>query len=125
MRLNPDCIRDILLEIETIPDNKHYYNFNPDSCSCNLPQYNYLEITYHLRQCDLYGYLYKPSFYMDNTCSVMDLTPKAHEFLANIREDTNWNKVKAIAKKVGCNSLDALMQISVNVVSELIQSHFH
>lgn len=124
MRLNPDCIRDILLEVECLPDNKHFYRFDPESCQCNLPQYEYLEVTYHLRQCDLCGYLYQPSFFVDNTCIVMDLTPKGHEFLANIREQSIWNKTKDIAKKVGCNSLATLSEIAVNVVSQIVQSYF-
>lgn len=54
--------------------------------------------------------------------NVADLTPKAHEFLADIRADTVWNDVKAVAAKVGSKSLSALSQIVAAVISEIIKA---
>jgi len=55
---------------------------------------------------------------------IRDLTPYGHKFIANIRESNNWNKIKKIANDVGTTSLEAIMQIAINVISGLIASKF-
>lgn len=116
MKLNPDCIRDILLSLEErtgrIPV---FFNYN-DSSSIGLNQYDSAELTYHINQCE-YANLIFISTRMNNGCLIKDLTPQAHEFLANIRLDTNWNETKNIAKKVGSTALSALIQIASNVIT--------
>lgn len=69
------------------------------------------------------GYLYNSSISCTGSCSVVDLTPKAHEFINNIRKDTNWNKTKEVAGKVGSFSLNVLSQIATNVITSLINSY--
>ena len=56
------------------------------------------------------------------TAVIFDLTPAGHQFLADIRKDTNWNKTKEIVKNVGSDSLDTLKQIATGVITSLIQS---
>ena len=125
MKLNPDCIRDILLTIEQIPSVNHHWDFNSDTIPQLFPQYTMEEVMYHLRQCELNGFLLSPSHSLNyDYFSVLDLTPAGHSFLANIRENTVWNGVKNIAGKVGSRSLDALVQIASNVVTELIKAQF-
>ena len=55
---------------------------------------------------------------------IKDLTPYGHKFIANIRENSNWNKVKKIANEVGTTSLEAIMQIAINVIGGIITSKF-
>ena len=62
---------------------------------------------------------------MDGGCTIIDLSPSAHEFLANIRKDTNWNKTKSIAKTVGSFSITALKEISVQVIASAISANFN
>lgn len=81
------------------------------------------ELEYHVRQCDLSGLFYNCNRGFGVT-TIADLSPAGHEFLANVRKDGNWNKVKSIGKKIGLQSLSALMQISTQVAAELIQSQF-
>lgn len=125
MKLNPDCVRDILLKIEEIPDVKHHWDFTPKNIPEIFPTYSIEEIIYHLRQCELSGFLLNPSHngnfdYYD----VADLTPYGHEFLNNIRENNIWNGVKSVANKVGTTSLNALVQIASNVITQLIKAQF-
>lgn len=85
------------------------------------------EIRYHVRQCELSGLLYRVHALSGGgelSYLIEDLTPKGHEFLANIRKDTVWNGVKDVAGKVGSTSLSALTQIASNVIAELIKSQF-
>ena len=122
MKLNPDCIRDILFAIEEKTSMKTLFYLDEDNCHTIFPNYDLDTVLYHLRQCDMYGYLYNSSLSCTGSCTVVDLTPKAHEFI-NIRKDTNWNKTKEIAGKVGSFSLNALSQIATNVITSLINSY--
>lgn len=123
MKLNPDCIRDILLAIESVCDTGHYFDSRED---LKTIQGNYTdeEIAYHARQCDLAGMLYKFRRGIDGGWEAQDLTPKGHEFLANIREDTIWNNVKMVSSKIGSKSLSAIYQIASSVISEIIKYQF-
>ncbi len=122
MKLNPDCIRYILLTLEPLTkhgeklciDYSNFYKFRGE--------YSEEEFTYHLQQCIHFKYLigkYKPMCFF-----IEDLSPKGHTFLADIKSDTNWNKTKEIANKVGSFSLDTLGNIATNVISNLITKNF-
>ena len=87
-----------------------------------LGNYTKDEIVYHARQCDMADMFYKFKQNSDGEWEVVDLTPKGHEFLANIREDTIWNNVKTVSSKVGSKSLNAISQIASAVVTEIIKS---
>lgn len=122
MRLNMDCVRDLLLLFEEKTEPHSCLSYSPQEISAELPDYSTKEILYHVSQCaaaDMFrGY--------QEDCSgnflLSDLSPKAHEFLANTREEGVWNKTKKIAKDVGSTSLNALCQIASGVVSAIIQS---
>ena len=116
MKLNPDCIRDILLAVETICDTEHYFNSRMDLDKIH-GNYSVEEIAYHARQCDMAGMFYKFKRGIDGGWEVVDLTPRGHEFLANIRED-----MKTVSSKVGSKSLNAISQIASAVVTEIIKS---
>lgn len=124
MRLIPDCIRDILLDIEECTAPGVFYNFKPTAVNpeARCSKYDSDTVLYHIKQCELNGYLTEVHWYMDRSCMVVDLTPLAHKFLSDIREDTNWNKTKEIAKSVGSTSMDAIRQIAAGVISSLIHS---
>lgn len=123
MRLNPDCIRDILLQVEDkIDSRKTTISF--DELLESLPNYDENTLHYHVNQISKSDLVDKV-FYADcRPYVISDLSPEGHEFLANIRSNTNWNKTKEIAKNVGASSLSSLREIAVSVISELIKSQF-
>lgn len=125
MKLNPDCIRDVLMDIEentTINTSWKYDSLNSPK---RLLDYDRFEIAYHARYCYEANLIKGFSIGGNSeTIYAVDLTPKGHEFLSNIRENKIWNGVKVIAGKIGSSSLDALIQISSNVVTELIKAQF-
>ncbi|MGT2915575.1 DUF2513 domain-containing protein [Streptococcus dysgalactiae] len=125
MKLNPDCIRDILLNIEERADYGNYALFASKEEFAQLPEYSANEIMYHIRQCDNSGFFLGKVSYFSEGCIVKDLSPLGHEFLANIRQDSNWSKTKDIAKNVGSTSLDVLKDISAQVISNLISGQFN
>lgn len=126
MRLNPDCIRDILLTVEEISDSSTHVGFKRGKIAeySRLDDYSDEEVFYHLNQCDLSGFFTKTIKDMTGNCTVLDLSPRGHEFLANIRKDKVWGGVKKIAGTIGATSLSALTQIASNVITELIKSQF-
>ncbi len=120
MKLNPDCIRDILFVVEEystysndVSEDKLYENL--------VPKYSQEEILYHVRQCEHSGLFLKVQHYFGGF-SIQDLSPYGHQFINDIRQDTNWNRTKDIAKNVGSFSLDVLKDISSQVITNLISN---
>ncbi len=124
MKLNPDCIRGLLLEVEDATDFLRMYEYDSKKPQTgHLKDFSREEILYHIRQCSL-SELILGVKYFDNGESVIipDLSPAGHKFLNNVRQDTIWNHTKTIAEKVGSKSLDMLIQISSNVITEIIKA---
>lgn len=119
MRLNPDCVRDILLTVEEHSGVKRFISL-PHPTFERLQKYSDSEVLYHIRQCDLAGFLYKVQPFGNDRLLIHDLTPKGHEFLADVRKDSIWNKTKETAESVGSSSLSALAQIAAGVVQAMI-----
>lgn len=124
MRLNPDCIRDILLTIEEISDFNSGWSYNTQKhCTSILNKYTYEEVLYHVSQSKRSGLIEGVKFYDGGSSFwVEDLSPSGHEFLANIRSDTLWDKVKNISSEVGSKSLNTMIQIASAVVTEIIKA---
>ena len=123
MRLNPDCVRGILLFVEDNTDFKHTVSISYREITPGLENYSLDEILYHVRQCFDSGLLERARG-TTASMTIKDLTPSGHAFIANIRENSNWNQTKEIAKKVGTSSLDMFQQIASNVISTLITNNF-
>lgn len=126
MKLSPDCIRDILMKLETMTDG-HSVFFFPNSAEFSertmlREKYSDDEIYYHLRQCSMEGFITDAEFGTNGSIHLKDLSPKAHAFLADIRSEKVWNSVMKIAGDVGSKSLNAIIQITSNVISELIKA---
>lgn len=122
MKLNPDCVRDILLSIEEATSMEADFEYEEGREPAErLKKYEPSEVIYHFRQCKLSDYLYNPV--MDNFggCFASDLTPSGHEFLADIRSNSVWSKTKETSEKVGADSIRAIKDIAVKVVAGLIK----
>lgn len=126
MKLNPDCIRDLLLTIEANTDYSNCWDFDVNCVNQKpLNRYSFDEVVYHIHQCQKSGLIDGCSIYMSGTAGcVQDLSPAGHRFLADIRSDNVWNGIKTVAGKVGSTSLEAITQIASNVITELIRSQF-
>ena len=115
----------LCLEEETLPNKRVSYDTEDfRNKFSRIQKYEVAEIDYHIGQCQQSGFFLDFKTTMIGIWSIADITPKAHEFLANIREDTIWNGVKSVAAKIGSKSMDAVVQIASNVVSELIRAQF-
>lgn len=127
MKLNPDCIRDILISVEEQSDFHHETVYKKNDMQLErLSKYPHDEIIYHIHQCELSNFIYGVH-YMDGGIhiDIHDLTPGGHEFLANIRNDHFFEKVKSIAGELGLHSLTDISSIALNCASMLIKAHFN
>lgn len=101
MKLNPACIRDILLTVEDVCDFKKSWRYDYQSNDApRLTNYKHSEIIYHIRQAELAKLLVGVHYYeCGRNATISDLSPDGHEFLSNIRNDTFLQKFKKSARK--------------------------
>ena len=120
MKLNVDCIRDLLLYFEENldPNDSYQMEFN------ELPSYSSQDIYYCTIQLLDAGFIdgknhaIKSSFPL---IIVNRITWNGHEFLDNIRPKTIWDKTKNIGQELKTNSIDSLFKISSAVITEIIK----
>lgn len=144
MRLNMDCIRDILLCIEdlvTPTKFAQFYDVDLFNATANffddeipkiplyqeklLKKYTNEELIYHLQYCISANLIKLHDESSPTNILIKDLTPKGHSFIENIRQDTIYNKVLSIAKeKAGAVTLETIIDISSKVISGNITSFF-
>lgn len=120
MQLSPDCIRDILITMESA---NYGEEFTPEQICEMLPQYKKCEINYNIIKLKEAGFINAIIKCYDNRVVIVrliDITYHGHQFLADIRSDTVWNDVKKVSKNIGSNSLRALAQIASGVITAII-----
>lgn len=115
MKLNPDCIREILFAVEAQTGFlKPTYAYDV----VELVDFPEEEVLYHINQCELYGFFTKVTHYVnqDYNSKIMDLSPKGHEFIQNIRSQSVWGKTKELAKSAGSFAIGILADTAISVV---------
>ena len=121
MRLDLDCIRDILFTAEEVTtiDKPCFINQNYQQYS-RLKKYDFSVLAYHVHQCALSDFFTKANFDMQWNCIIVDLSPKGHEYIANIRSDNIWNKTKSVISKIGGVALSMVPEIVSPIISSQI-----
>ena len=117
MKLNPDCIRGILLTVEEKCNFDTPWEYDRDTFESEyLAEFSHEEIVYHIKQASISGLIENVHYY-DGGATVLigDLTPLGHEFLANIRAKSLWNKVKSKATDA---SLSILMELAKRAATD-------
>ena len=121
MQLTPDCIRDVLLELETF----HIGVYKVDSFQNCLLHYSSEQILYTLIKLYEGAYinaqLIRSSDGQLITFRVYDMTFQGHEFLEKIRSDTVWNqKLKPVFKTIGSMSLEVISSVANSAITSLV-----
>lgn len=124
MKLNPDCVRDVMLALEEITGINYdrIYRFvgvNCRSLSSRFKEvYNEGEIAYTLVQLAESNYI-KMSFQCDGNHLTVDMgnilyvTPKGHEFISQIQDKERWTtKIKPAVRLFGNVSLSVIEAVS-------------
>lgn len=110
MKLNPECIRDVLIAVEANSDFYNQAEYKAEAPFEPLSRYSHEEIIYHIMQCEKSGLIDDVHYYDGGIhTDIRDLSPAGHEFLANIRNDSIWKKV--LSKGAGA-SLSILMALA-------------
>ncbi len=120
MKLNPDCIRDVLLTVEkhaTFIQQVDTQEFIDDGL---FDKYGEDTLLYHVREVSDAGLVLELQFFMSGEFIIKDLSPEGHDFLANIRSDNNWEKTKSVASKAGSFSLEILKSAANGVAIALL-----
>lgn len=123
MRLNPDCLRDILICVEETTDLDNPLIIEPGELPPTLQTYSPEEVMYHIKQAELSNLIVVNSWFIDGSCLIKYLSPDGHQFVGNIQSEKIWDKVKSIAQTIGINTISSLVQIASNVALSAIQSH--
>lgn len=122
MYRNDDLIRSLMLDLGGASSY-----VNASHC---VPGYARDQVAYHLAQIVKAGYAEGPGARYSSTGSdpmipvavvVTRLTPAGHDFIATLRDDTVWAKVKERLIKVGGSaSLEAIGQVGAAVSKQLL-----
>lgn len=124
MKLNPDCMRDILMFAENI----EYGTQATLSDMCDSLNYTAEEINYTTKKLDEAGlidvsFVYNLGNPVATLARLNDLTYDGHKVLADIRNEKIWESTKSAANEIGVNSIQALTQIATGVVTQIITKH--
>lgn len=139
MKLNLDCVRDILLCVEsntglrkgcsfvdfTLENSPIFHDevtTPPDYQLDLLKKYEIDELIYHINYCSDADLIITSDEFAPYILLVMDLSPQGHEFIANIRNESVWEKVKSAFVKMGVASVPAAIEIASKIVSSMISS---
>jgi hypothetical protein len=122
MKLNPDLIREILLQIESQPRG-----FIEDQLSLN--GYSHEEIVDHLVLMMDNGLIDGLKTHVSGqrtpVVSVDGMTWAGYEFLDACRDEGRWVKAKETITRMGGNvSLDLLKSVLVKIAMSQISNHF-
>lgn len=121
MKLNPDCVRSLMLYLEENLD----LNDSIDIKNISLDGFDEKEIIYSadkLLEANLIS-AYKQVAWGGNIMyfDITAITASGCSFLDTIRGSSAWKKIKDKAIKLGVSSLSTLMQIATAVVTEIVK----
>lgn len=134
MRLNPECIRDVLFYLE---GNIRYICPEHDLIKRNkvniytiaraLENYSEEDVIYSIEKLYEMKYIQIMDEQTDSQkyivqCNVRSITAAGHEFLETIRPKSVWKETQARLKKIGIMSLSALSFVSKTVTGEIISN---
>lgn len=114
MKLNPNCIRAILLAVEDDCDFNNPWVYDKHASLAGIiAEYEHEEIIYHIKQAHKSNLIEGVGYYDDgNLIYIDDLTPTGHEFLANIRKNSTW---QTIIKNAASMSLPVLIDLAKSI----------
>lgn len=129
MKLKPDCIRDVLLYLESeleVDLTKH--NFTKinleqlkDHFSCIYNEEDIWYTVYNLKEIRFIdGRINDAGSHKMMFCEIENITWNGHQFLNTIRPTSVWEATKSGASKLGIMSVSALSMISSEIAKAII-----
>lgn len=125
MKLNHDCIRQVLLDIENnlCLDQKHFLKV---IAADTVNTYGIDNVLYSILQLNDAGYIdtritaIKAVKSEDSLVYIKKITWEGHKFLDNIRDSNVWSKTKKILTHFESVSITLISNIASQVITNLI-----
>ena len=124
MKLNQDCIRDLLLYLEENLKINDYLSIS----NIALKNYSSEELLYTADKLCEAGYLKCSRKVYDNTdlmIFVSSITYTGHQFLDNIRDDKVFAKTKSVLSSFKSVSIEIISETASKVVTNLINQQLN
>jgi DNA-binding PadR family transcriptional regulator len=119
VRLDNDVVRDLLLTIEREQDSPDVQLPIGDK---DYPRF--YAAAQKLEEAGLIEAEWVPDAETDEEYWVItELTEDGHEFLDTVRDPAIWKKTKAVAKKGGAATVDAVFTIAKEILKAEIKKH--
>ena len=118
MKLNNDCVRDLMLYIE-----KHIDLYNSVSIKdINLNNYSLDELIYTTNKLHEAGYINAriEQDFEGFDVEIFSLTWNGNKFLDNIRDNNVWKTTKSIVAKFSSVSLGIIENVAAQVITNVI-----
>lgn len=120
MKLDIDCVRDVLLEFEEFPLNCH----TPYDFKKSIAKHGESAVEYALAKLNEAGYIRADIRSFQNGLydyyGIFDITFSGHQFLEKIRDNKVWSKTKSMASAAGSRAFDVITQIATSIITEII-----
>lgn len=121
MKLNLDCVRDVLIEMESFPLGC----YNVTSFTNIIPKHSWDDINYTLYKLAEAGFIIatyelRPDGQVRINV-VYDITFKGHEFLAGIKSQDIWSRISETIKQGGAASLQVISKVAVELGVEVFK----
>ena len=124
MRLDMDCVRNILLELEDLPADCHTLYAFPKS----IDKHGIDAVEYTLAKLKEGEYINADISLLPsgryNILGIYNMTYDGHQFLESIRSPKVWAKITNSFNKVGSSSFSMAAHIATEVLTELAKDHF-
>lgn len=115
MKLNKDCIRDLLIYLE---DNLSYTN-KISTGSLSLKDYTRDELVYTVERLSEAGFINATKI-CDAPCTptyhIFSLTYNGHQFLDTVRDNSIWKNTKTVASQLASVSLPIIQEIAISFI---------
>ena len=124
MKLDLECVRDILITLEQQPD---FVRLSTHDLSSLIPQYSLNQIVYTCWRLYEGGYINLFLFYPPTNSSdpiikcIGDLTFQGHEFLADIKPKSNWEHLSFVFKQGSSASFKTIANVAIDLGTEALK----
>lgn len=125
MKLDAECVRSVLLELEEKPLGVYL----PDDLSESVSKYGMENVEYAILKLNEAGYIRAG---ISETLSgdyeifgILDITFNGHEFLNSIRSPSVWERLKDSTLDGGTACLKVVGDIAVEILKEIAKEKLH
>lgn len=118
MKLNNDCIRDILLFVEENTDYEKVFVDVDNIVNCL--NYDKNTVYYHIKMISQANLVDHVVFADMRPYTISNLSWEGHQYLDNIRDNKVWEIIKQQTNKLSSVSLNFLISIAPTIVEKYL-----